>query len=245
MNKANPLYRVKSALGKVVIAVFGWLIDLIDGRIVYGDPHAVKGTEALENNVEAIIAEYKGIVQQQKLQSVQDFFVEQEKITDADNWQSFPLFLFGREFEENTRRCPETVRLLKGIDGMCAAMFSVLKPHATIKPHRGPYKGVLRYHLGMIIPEPAGSCYILVDGKQATWAKGRGLLFDDTHVHEVHNLCNEGRVILFVDVIRPLPFPLSRINNILFDAIGRSEYVEDVLEFYSRNQPPIERAGVL
>src|SRR4051812_31569052 len=35
---------------------------------------------------------------------------------------------------------------------MTTAMFSVLLPHKHIPPHRGPWKGVLRYHLALRTP---------------------------------------------------------------------------------------------
>jgi hypothetical protein len=35
---------------------------------------------------------------------------------------------------------------------MTTALFSVLLPHKHIPPHRGPWKGVLRYHLALRTP---------------------------------------------------------------------------------------------
>jgi aspartyl/asparaginyl beta-hydroxylase (cupin superfamily) len=236
VNKTNPIYRLKAAVGKMLIVAFGVAIDLFDGKIVFADPRLIKGSEEMEKAVDIIIAEYINVIKKQKLQSMQDFFVEQTQITKDDNWQSFPLFLFGHGFDGNTDQCPETVRMLKGIDGMSAAMFSVLKAGARITPHRGPYKGVLRYHLGLIVPEPADSCYIIVDGVRAGWGKGKSLLFDDTHVHEACNFSENDRVVLFVDIIRPLPFPLNKINMVLFNAISHSEFISDVFKFYSKNK---------
>jgi beta-hydroxylase len=233
MNKTNPIYRIKAAAGKLLIGIFGLAIDLLDERIVYADPRRIGGTEEMEKAVDKIIGEYLHIMTRQK--SMQDFFSEQTKITQDDHWQSVPLFLFGHAFEQNVKDCPETVKRLQQMEGMCAAMFSVLRAGAKLKPHRGPYKGVLRYHLGLIVPEPADSCYIIVDGQRATWTKGKSLLFDDTHIHEACNTSDKDRVVLFVDVMRTLPFPLNKINQILFKGIAQSEYVKDVLTLYSKN----------
>ena len=40
---------------------------------------------------------------------------------------------------------------------MKTAMISILSPRKHILDHRGPYKGVLRYHLGLIVPQDAES----------------------------------------------------------------------------------------
>ena len=48
-----------------------------------------------------------------------------------------------------------------------------------LPPHRGPYKGVMRYHLGLLIPEPAEQCGIRVDTQTRHWAEGASLIFDN------------------------------------------------------------------
>ena len=48
------------------------------------------------------------------------------------------------------------------------------------------------------------------------------MIFDDTFNHEVWNDTDETRVVLFVDVMRPLPFPESAINEGIVKAIGYS-----------------------
>jgi beta-hydroxylase len=58
------------------------------------------------------------------------------------------------------------------------------------------------------------------------------MIFDDTYNHEVWNDTDETRVVLFVDVMRPLPFPDSAINEGIVKAIGYSPFVLDA----KRNQ---------
>ena len=58
------------------------------------------------------------------------------------------------------------------------------------------------------------------------------MVFDDTFNHEVWNDTDETRVVLFVDVLRPLPFPESLINRLIIKAIGFSPFVLDA----KRNQ---------
>ena len=63
------------------------------------------------------------------------------------------------------------------------------------------------------------------------------MVFDDTFNHEVWNDTDETRVVLFVDVMRPLPFPESAINEGIVKAIGHSPFVLDA----KRNQEAWEQ----
>jgi len=63
------------------------------------------------------------------------------------------------------------------------------------------------------------------------------MIFDDTFNHEVWNDTDQTRVVLFVDVLRPLPSPESAINRLIVKAIGWSPFVLDA----KRNQEAWER----
>lgn len=54
----------------------------------------------------------------------------------------------------NCARCPRTMELLRKVPGAKTAFFSILSPHMHIPAHCGPYKGVIRCHLGLIVPNP-------------------------------------------------------------------------------------------
>ena len=117
------------------------------------------------------------------------------------------------------------------------AWFSILAPGKHIPPHRGLYAGVLRYHLGLVIPEPKQQCRIRVEDQVHHWDEGRGMLFDDTYDHEVWNDTDGVRVILFMDVLRPLPPPLALLNKLIIKGIALSPYVQDA----KKNQEKWER----
>ena len=104
--------------------------------------------------------------------------------------------------------CPKTAALLDGIPGLFQAFFSILDGGKSIPAHGGPYRGYLRYHLGLVVPErtPRRS------GSRTstyTWQEGESILFDDSWEHEVINDCAEDRVVLIVDIRRPMPFPFD------------------------------------
>jgi aspartyl/asparaginyl beta-hydroxylase (cupin superfamily) len=142
-------------------------------------------------------------------------------LTQDDQWKTFFFYAFGNKEKENCARCPGTVRILDKIPGMNTAMFSILGPGKHIPPHRGPYKGVLRYHLGLIIPKPDGSCRIRVGNDVRAWKEGKSLIFDDSHEHEVWNDSDSYRVVLFVNFVRPTIFPLSAVNQSILWMRGR------------------------
>ncbi|MGA2320419.1 MAG: aspartyl/asparaginyl beta-hydroxylase domain-containing protein [Solirubrobacteraceae bacterium] len=166
------------------------------------------------------------------LPNFQDISKDQIEITDDDRWKTFFLYGYGFKAKLGTEMCPKTAALMEQIPGMTTAMFSILSPRKHILDHRGPYKGVLRYHLGLIVPQDAEACRIRVGEDLRHWEEGKSMIFDDTFNHEVWNDTDETRVVLFVDVLRPLPFPESAINRMIVKAIGFSPFVLDA----KRNQ---------
>jgi len=146
-------------------------------------------------------------------------------ITHDDLWKTYFLAGYGRNTEENSRHCPETTRLLKKIPGMQTAFFSILSPGKHIPVHRGPYNGVLRFHLGLITPEPQERCRIRVGNDIHIWKNGEAVVFDDTYLHEVRNDTDGYRAVLFVDFARPLKFPMNLINRLLLKAVNYTSVV--------------------
>ena len=171
------------------------------------------------------------------LPNFQEISKDQVGITDDDRWKTFFLYGYGFKVKLTTEMCPGTAALMEQIPGMKTAMFSILSPRKHILDHRGPYKGVLRYHLGLIVPREAEACRIRVGDDVRHWEEGKSLIFDDTFNHEVWNDTDETRVVLFVDVLRPLPAPESTINKLIVKAIGLSPFVLDA----KRNQEAWER----
>src|SRR5204863_5442246 len=96
--------------------------------------------------------------------------------------------------------------------GLVGAMFSILEPGKFLPPHRGPYNGVLRLHLGLIVPDAAERIGIRVVDQIRHWAEGRALIIDDTFEHEVWNDTDHTRVVLFLDFARPLRLTARWLN---------------------------------
>jgi beta-hydroxylase len=98
---------------------------------------------------------------------------------------------------------------------MTTAFFSSIESGTYIRPHRGAYKGYLRYHFGVDIPANDNSCAIRIDDKLYNWSNGKSLIFDDTYIHDVWNNSGKDRVVLYVDFIRPLPKHLTTVSKLL------------------------------
>lgn len=193
------------------------------------DPALFRWTDDLEHNWGAIRKELDAVLEDQSsLPSIQDISVLQKRLSDDDRWKTFFFFGYGFKAQANCARCPRTSELLETIPGMKTAFFSILAAGKRIPPHRGPFKGVLRYHLGLKVPaHPVDSCGIRVGTETRHWVEGRSLLFDDTYEHEAWNYSDDLRVVLFLDVVRPLRQPTAAINNLLLRIIAMSPYVRD------------------
>ncbi|WP_194835045.1 aspartyl/asparaginyl beta-hydroxylase domain-containing protein [Nocardia sp. XZ_19_369] len=157
--------------------------------------------------------------------NMQDISVEQAALTTDDNWKVFFFYAYGRRFDRNCATCPATAQALAGIPGMTTAFFSILGPGKHLPMHRGPYKGVVRYHLGLKVPDPVDACGIRVGGEVAHWREGASMFFDDTYPHEAWNTTESDRVVLFVDVVRPVRQPYSLINRVLLYALRYTPFV--------------------
>ena len=99
------------------------------------------------------------------------------------------------------------------IPNVKGAMFALLPGGSHLNPHRDPFAGSLRYHLGLSTPN-SDDCRIFVDGQVYAWRDGEDVMFDETYVHWVKNETEKTRVILFCDIERPLSNRLmTRINR--------------------------------
>jgi beta-hydroxylase len=171
---------------------------------------------------------------------------DQGRISRGDRWKTFILFGFGRKAERNCRQCPRTARVLESIPHLQNAWFSILAPGYHIPPHRGVTKGLVRIHLGLLVPRQSERCRIRVDEEVRHWEEGRCLVFDDTFDHEVWNETDEERAVLFIDVERPLGLAGRLVNRSILTAIQWTAYVKDarrnLAEWEARFETAVQRA---
>ncbi|MCC5669482.1 aspartyl/asparaginyl beta-hydroxylase domain-containing protein [Nostoc sp. CHAB 5784] len=200
------------------------------GDATFYDSHQFSWVVDLESNWTTIRKELEEVLKYEDyLPNFQDISPEQYYLTKDNRWKTYFFYAYGLKAENNCQICPETSRLIEKVPGMKTAFFSILLPHKHIPEHCGPYKGVIRYHLGLIVPQPKENCRIRVGNDFGYWEEGKSLIFDDTFEHEVWNDTDANRVVLFLDVLRPMRFPFSVINELIIKLISWTPFIQDAL----------------
>jgi aspartate beta-hydroxylase len=143
---------------------------------------------------------------------------------DGRDWRTFVVKAYGTPVPRNIARCPVLARLLDEHPDVLSATFSYLAPGKHIPLHRGPFRGILRLHLGLSMPqgedgEPGAILWI--DGKPHLIADGETLLWDDTYPHEVLNATGKVRTALLLDVRRRgMPAEMALLSSLVVAAMG-------------------------
>jgi aspartyl/asparaginyl beta-hydroxylase (cupin superfamily) len=193
------------------------------GRTTFFDPHSFAWVRRLEGEYPAIKLELQRILRAvELLPGLEEIQVGQYQLTQDRRWKMFPLFAYGNWSARSAQRCPQTARALRQVPGLQVAMFSIMQPAKQLPPHYGNYCGVLRYHLGVMIPDPPEQCGIRVGDDTRHWRNGASLVFDDTHLHSAWNHSTQDRGILLLDFVRPLPPHLASENDSVIAAIAAS-----------------------
>jgi beta-hydroxylase len=148
-------------------------------------------------------------------------------ISQDRGWKTFLLCGYGFRSQANIDQCPQTWRICQNIPGLITVMFSILEPGKHLPPHRGPYNGVLRLHLGLIVPEPRERLGIRVDHDTYRWREGEAVIFDDAYEHEAWNKTDRTRVVLFVDFRKPLRFPANLLNRLLLSLAVFTPFIRE------------------
>ncbi|OWT75056.1 MULTISPECIES: aspartyl/asparaginyl beta-hydroxylase domain-containing protein [unclassified Achromobacter] len=212
---------VPTLFSRIFFSLIDWLRNGIAKASLVGD-HPIFDNAlfpwipAVEAQAAAIRTELMGVLgQREQLPAFHELSPEVATITADDQWKTFVFMAYGLRSARNMDRCPATAAALKHIPGIRTAFFSILEPGKRIPLHRGPYNGVLRLHLGLVVPEPRENCWIEVNAQRYVWREGEAVVFDDLYPHQVHNDTDGVRVVLFVDFDRPCRAPMRWINRLV------------------------------
>jgi ornithine lipid ester-linked acyl 2-hydroxylase len=196
------------------------------GNRPFFEPESFPWIEQVEERATAIRREVDRLLDNGvPIPGFEELSEQQRVLSDDRRWRTYFLLAYGLEVEANTAACPESWKAVRMIPGVTSACFSILDPGKSLPLHRGPYKGVLRYHLGVRIPEGGARCGLIVAGETRRWVEGRSIVFDDTYRHAAFNHSDEPRVVLFVDFMRPLRFPASLLNRMILWIVRHSRYL--------------------
>ena len=135
--------------------------------------------------------------------SINDDLFFENLVKNKYEWKKFYLKWHSNCNKRAMKFCPNTCKLIDALQDVKIAMFSLLLPGAKIHPHRGLYRGYIRFHLGLDTPNNP-NCFIIIDNVKYYWKNGKGILFDDMYEHYVQNNTKYPRLILFCDIIRPM-----------------------------------------
>jgi beta-hydroxylase len=140
---------------------------------------------------------------------------------DDGRWRTLVLVAQGRPISSSVARLPRTAAAVAEVPGLQSALLSVFPPGMHLPAHRAGNKGVLRYHLGIRVPDPPGRCRLRVGEETVDHREGASILFDDTFEHEAWNDTDGERVTLLLEVLRPLPPGVAQVNRLLQGFYGR------------------------
>jgi beta-hydroxylase len=173
----------------------------------------------------------------------------QKRISKGDSWKTAWLYGFGHNSEIAQQLCPKTTELIWQVPELKSALFSILAPGTHIPAHRGVYKGLVNYHLGIVVPEQAEKCRMQVGDEQIVWQKGQSYVFDDTNTHEVWNDSDEPRIVLFLQFHRPFRAPGRQISKLFLWGLQFTPYLrkprQNVRESDHRLRHAAEERGLL
>jgi beta-hydroxylase len=185
----------------------------------------------IEAEWKAIRAELdRVLVRQADLPGFHEIASDVATISQDGGWKTFLLAGYGFKSDPNIRLCPNTWRVCQKIPGLITVMYSILEPGKHLPPHRGPYNGVLRLHLGLIVPEPREELGIRVENQLYRWKEGEAVIFDDAYEHEAWNRTPHTRVVLFVDFRKPLRFPANFFNWLLLNLAVFTPFIREGMD---------------
>jgi beta-hydroxylase len=180
----------------------------------YVPTQAFPGLEKLEAHWEEILAEALALADRNSIKAAENNDDAGFNSFFKEGWKRFYLKWYD-DPPPSARYCPRTVELLSQTPCVKAALFAFLPAGAKLNPHRDPYAGSLRYHLGLRTPND-DRCQIWVDGESYSWRDGQSVVFDETYIHWVRNDTDKDRLILLCDVERPLKYRWAQWLNHMF-----------------------------
>jgi aspartate beta-hydroxylase len=155
---------------------------------------------------------------------------EQAEISANDglDWRMFTMKAYGTGVQEHLTRCPVTASVVARCPTVLSASFSFLAPGKHIPVHRGPFRGIVRFHMGLSMPRDESGrlgAVLWVDGVPIYLDDGDTLLWDDTYPHEVLNATTDVRVALLLDVWREgMPADMRMLSSAIVGLVRASMF---------------------
>jgi hypothetical protein len=186
-------YFIGNGFGTWVLSPFNTLLDLLSL------PYINKGVYRLEDLPPAYQEEVKRLIEIAKEQNLVAQLEERAK--------EFPrTMIFFRWYGINMKTILDVPAFHEPWKYIQTIGVSVFNKKVSTSRHFGYLRASLRilYNLNDMKDR---SAYIEVGNKINYWCENKLFIFDDTLLHNSANETNQTRYCLFVDMIRPTPFP--------------------------------------
>ena len=142
---------------------------------------------------------------------------------DDRDWRMFIIKAYGVEVPKNKARCPALAAIVRTAPEVLSASISFMAPKKHIPAHRGPFRGVLRFYLGLSMPQLADGrpgAVLKVADREYRLRDGEFMLWDDTYPHEAWNESDRVRAVLLLDVWRPgMPADMELFSRMLISIV--------------------------
>ncbi|WP_175365240.1 aspartyl/asparaginyl beta-hydroxylase domain-containing protein [Marinomonas spartinae] len=146
--------------------------------------------------------------------------------TDSHKWKTAIVKMYGVYMNESIS--PTLIRLVRENDQtISSALISCMEAGKDVPIHKGPNKGVMRYHLPLFVD--SGECFLTIDGQRVDLTEGSGLLWDDAFPHGASNFTPSTRVVLLLDVKRRLPWHLNWLYERILAALRQTEEFKEAV----------------
>lgn len=142
---------------------------------------------------------------------------EERSIAGEDGkWKMLPVKILDT-FAPESETVPTVKSLVKKHAGeLSTVYYSILEAGKELPIHRGPFKGVVRCHIPIVVPEGDLGLIVYSDDltdNEVIYRWQEPFVFDDTHRHSAWNRTKDKRVVLLMDIIRPLPVGIRHLNR--------------------------------
>lgn len=183
-------------------------LNQTDIQVIWNDPLFKQLDRTIQNNLTQIKQDVLSLVDHTKLVDMHDFDDQHARLVDIKNWKTIWLKYFGYPVIDQLKDIINNSMVYN-------ASISILEPGGKIPLHVGQCRSLVKYHIPIYIPK--GDCFMIYNGKRYEWSDR--MLFNDTLPHMVENNTEERRIIILMDIIRPMTIPWNIFNDNLLKIV--------------------------
>jgi aspartyl/asparaginyl beta-hydroxylase (cupin superfamily) len=118
-------------------------------------------------------------------------------------WRTVNLYSYFLRDRTNCERFPITDSVVRQIPDMSMAQIAVLNPRTQVKAHFGDTNGILRMHMGLVVPGTLPDLGIRMLREDRCWEEGKVFAISISQRHFAWNDTDHHRIVLVVDRVRP------------------------------------------